>query len=227
MTNIITIIPARGGSKGIPGKNIKDFGGKPLIVHSIEHALQSKLMNAVYVSTDDKEIATISENAGAKIIWRPNEISGDTATTESAIEHAISEISPKPDIIVLLQATSPIRPKNAVQNAIEKFIKNGCESLLSISPTHRFFWRIKDNKTIAEYNYLNRPRRQDMKTEDIRYVENGSLYIFSRDNFEKTGNRLGGKIGHIIFDEEYSGEIDSEIDFIMLEKIYQKLKEKK
>jgi CMP-N,N'-diacetyllegionaminic acid synthase len=225
--NIITIIPARGGSKGVPGKNIKDFGGKPLIVRSIEHALQSDLMNAVYVSTDDQKIAEISKNAGAKIIWRPKGISGDTATTESAIEHALSEISPKPDIIVLLQATSPIRPKNAVQNALAKFINESCNSLLSISPTHRFFWRIKDNETIAEYDYLNRPRRQDMKTEDIRYVENGSLYVFSRDNFEKTGNRLGGKIGHIIFDEEYSGEIDSEIDFMTLERIYTKLRGEK
>ncbi len=225
--NIITIIPARGGSKGVPGKNIKDFGGKPLIVHSIEHALQSESMGTVYVSTDDKKIADISQNAGAKIIWRPDYLSGDVATTESAVEHALSEISHKPDIVVLLQATSPIRPQNAVQNALEKFIKENCDSLLSISPTHRFFWRIKDNETIAEYDFLNRPRRQDMKVEDIRYVENGSLYIFTRKQFNNTGNRLGGKIGHVIFDEEYSGEIDSEIDFITLEKIYQELKEEK
>lgn len=217
---ILTIIPARGGSKGVPGKNIKDFAGKPLIVHSIEHALQSKLVNDIYVSTDDHKIAEISRKAGAKIVWRPDEISGDTATTESAIEHALTEISSKPDIVVLLQATSPIRPQDAVQGALKKFIKEKNDSLLSISPTHRFFWRINNNKTIAEYDYINRPRRQDMKIEDIRYVENGSLYIFTRKNFEKLGNRLGGKIGYVIFDEKYSGEIDSEIDFITLENIY-------
>ena len=214
---IIAIIPARGGSKGIPGKNIKMFVGKPLIVHSIEHALTTPQIDTVYVSTDDDEIAKISKKAGAEIINRPKEISGDTATTESAIEHTLSVLKGKPDIIVLLQATSPLRPKSSIENAIDKFINGNYDSLLSVSPTHRFFWKIKAGQINAEYDYLNRPRRQDIKQEDIKYVENGSIYIFTREHFEKNGNRLGGKIGYIIFPEEYSYEIDSELDFIFLE----------
>lgn len=214
---IIAIIPARGGSKGIPGKNIKIFAGKPLIVHSIEQALSTPQIDAVYVSTDDDEIAKISKKAGAEIINRPKEISGDTATTESAIEHTLSVLKGKPDIIVLLQATSPLRPKSSIENAIDKFINGNYDSLLSVSPTHRFFWKIKDGQINAEYDYLNRPRRQDIKQEDIKYVENGSIYIFTREHFEKNGNRLGGKIGYIIFPEEYSYEIDNYSDFEFLE----------
>lgn len=214
---IIAIIPARGGSKGIPGKNIKIFAGKPLIVHSIEHALTTPQIDTVYVSTDDDEIAKVSRKVGAEIIHRPREISGDTATTESAIAHTLSVLKEKPNIIVLLQATSPLRPKSSIENAIDKFINGNYDSLLSISPTHRFFWKIKNGQINAEYDYMNRPRRQAIKQEDIKYVENGSIYIFTREHFEKNGNRLGGRIGYVIFPEEYSFEIDNYSDFEFLE----------
>jgi CMP-N,N'-diacetyllegionaminic acid synthase len=222
---IITIIPARGGSKGVPGKNIRSIAGKPLIVHSIEYAKTSRFENEVYVSTDDAEIARISANAGAQIIPRPAEIAGDTATTESAITHALDYLELKgitPQLIILLQATSPFRPKNSLDAIIDTFLKKKYDSLLTISPTHRFFWRLNGKEAIAEYDYKNRPRRQDMKPEDIRYVENGSVYLFTSEHFRKTGNRLGGKIGYYIFPEEYAAEIDSLSDFLYLESLMQK-----
>ncbi len=222
---IITIIPARGGSKGVPGKNIRPIAGKPLIVHSIEYAKQTRYDNQVYVSTDDGEIAQISAQAGAQIIPRPAEIAGDTATTESAITHALDYLEIKgvtPTLIILLQATSPFRPENSLDGVIETFLKEKCDSLLTISPTHRFFWRVQGKEAVAEYDYINRPRRQDMKPEDIRYVENGSVYLFTREHFLKTGNRLGGKIGYFIFPEEYAAEIDSFADFLYLESLMQK-----
>jgi len=218
--NIIAIIPARGGSKEVLGKNIREFNGKPLITHSIEYAKSCDLVNSVYVSTDDERISVISSDSGAKIIDRPSNISGDTATTESAIEHALSTLKITPNIIVLLQATSPLRPLNSLHSAINKFINGGFDSLLSISPTHRFFWKIENDGTAqAEYDFMNRPRRQDMTKDDIRYIENGSVYIFTREHFENIGNRLGGKIGYIEFPEEYSYEIDIESDFIFLENL--------
>ena len=220
----IAFIPARGGSKGISQKNIKEFAGKPLIVHSIDYALDSQLINEVVVSTDDSLISKISTDAGGIVINRPAELATDTATTESAIEHYLSLSKTKPDIIVLLQSTSPLRPKGSLDNALDHFEKGGYDSLLSVCPTHRFYWRIKgDETTYAEYNYLNRPRRQDMEIEDMRYVENGSMYIFSREHFEKTGNRLGGKIGYVQWPEEYSVEIDSPLDFKFAELIYNDL----
>ena len=221
MNKITAFIPARGGSKGIPSKNIKKFAGKPLIVHSIEYALESKLIEEVVVSTDDDKIAKIARKAGARIVNRPPELSTDLATTESAIHHFVNKFNKKPDILVLLQPTSPYRPKGSLENAISHFTENGFDSLLSIIPTHRFFWRVKDDQTTyAEYDYLNRPHRQDLKQEDVRYMENGSLYIFTRRHFDKTGNRLGGKIGYVEWPEEYSLEIDTPLDFDILEKIF-------
>ncbi len=222
MKENIAFIPARGGSKGIPGKNIKIFLGKPLIVHSIEFAKSAKSITEVFVSTDDEKIAEISSKAGAKIIFRPADISGDLATSESAIEHGIREIEKdgrELNIIAFLQCTSPYRPDNSLEKAVSKFIHGDFDSLLTISPTHRFFWKIDGKKAIPEYDFINRPRRQDLKAEDIRYIENGSFYLFTRKHFMETGNRLGGKMGYYIMDEEYSLEIDTELDFQLLEKL--------
>ena len=216
--NIIVIIPARGGSKGLPRKNIRSFNNIPLVVHSINYAKECNLVDTIYVSTDDNEIASISSEYGATIIERPQELSGDSATTESAINHVLSTLEAKPEIIILLQPTSPFRPKDSLKIALDKFIQNNFDSLLSISPTHHFFWSIDENDNInAKYDYLNRPRRQDLKKENIRFVENGSLYIFTYNHFKSMKNRLGGKIGYIEFDEKYSHEIDTALDFKFLE----------
>ena len=224
MNRITAFIPARGGSKTVPGKNIKDFAGKPLIVHSIEYALNSNLVQEVVVSTDDSKISKISRDAGAIIIKRPDELSTETSTTESAVEHYLNSRSKKPEIIVLLQATSPLRPENSLDEAITYFINKKFDSLISIISTHRFFWRVKEDRTAyAEYDYMNRPRRQELQPIDMRYLENGSLYIFTREHFEKTGNRLGGKIGYVEWPEEYSMEIDTLLDFQLVETIYNNL----
>lgn len=225
---IFCIIPARGGSKGVPHKNIHPFLGRALITHSIEYAQQATRVTGVFVSTDDAEIAAISKAVGAQVIDRPQAIAGDAATTESAIAHAVEwwqEKGQVPDIVVLLQATSPLRPSGSLDQALEHFIQCEFDSLLSISPTHRFFWRIDGNTALAEYDFENRPRRQDMTEEDIRYVENGSVYIFTRLHFETSGNRLGGKIGYTIFPEAYSPEIDSKGDFLLLENLARDIEE--
>ena len=224
MKSLTVFIPARGGSKGVPNKNIKEFAGKPLIVHSIVYALESKLINEIVVSTDDSKIAKIAQNTGARVIKRPPDLATDTSSTESTIEHYINSAKEKPDIIVLLQSTSPLRPKGSLDKVLKHFQKDGYDSLLSICPTHRFFWRLKDdNAAYAEYNYINRPRRQDIIRTDMRFIENGSLYIFTRKHFEKTGNRLGGKIGYVEWPEKYSLEIDTPLDFKFAEQIYNDL----
>ncbi|MDP6853450.1 MAG: acylneuraminate cytidylyltransferase family protein [Candidatus Marinimicrobia bacterium] len=224
MSKTYAIIPARGGSKGLANKNIRSFGGKPLLVHSIDYALSSNLVDAVFVSTDDKKIMETAKNAGANIIHRPTELASDTATTESAIHHFIESCDEKPNTIVLLQATSPLRPKGSLDDALNHFHNEKFDSLLSICPTHRFFWRVKKDKTtFAEYDFKNRPRRQDLKPIDMRFMENGSLYIFTREHFENTGNRLGGKIGFVEWPEHFSLEIDTALDFQLSELIFSSL----
>ncbi len=213
---VVAIIPARGGSKGIPRKNIVELSGKPLVAHTIEYALKSRAIDEIFVSTDDMEIASISEEYGTQVIDRPSSISGDRATTESAIAHALESIKENPDIVVLLQPTSPLRPEGSLDQAIKKFIDGSYDSLLSISPTHRFMWSISNDIATPGYDYLNRKRRQDILLDDTQFIENGSLYVFTRSHFNLSSNRLGGKIGYIVFDEKYSYEIDSSYDLELI-----------
>jgi N-acylneuraminate cytidylyltransferase len=211
--NIVCIIPARGGSKGIPKKNIIDISGQPLISWSIQQALNSKyLKDKVFVSSDCDEILKISKSYEANIIKRPDDISGDKASSESALFHSIFEIEKeygKIDIIVFLQATSPLRETKDINNAIEKFINNDFDSLFSACELEDFFiWNYdKENKlTSLNYNFLNRKRRQDISTQ---FVENGSIYVFKPQVLFDNNNRLGGKIGISLMERWKMYEIDN------------------
>ena len=224
-TKYIAIIPARGGSKGVPKKNIKNFLGKPLIEHSINYAKESKYIDKIILTTDDKEIKKIGKDNNITVVDRPKEISGDKATTESAIEHIISLFEFSIDItIILLQPTSPLRPKKSLDKMIKIFNKELYDSMLTLSPIHPLTWKINNKKTECMYDYSNRPRRQDFKEKDLMYDENGSVYIFKNKIFIEKNNRLGGKIGHYIFKEEYGRQIDTPFDFELLETIGKYLK---
>lgn len=225
MSNRLTlaIILARGGSKGIPRKNVRLLGDKPLIAHSILDAKESKYTDKVFVSTDDREIAEVSQQYGAEIIDRPNQLAGDSASSESALIHALFEIEQTdvtPDLIVFLQCTSPIRTGTDIDQAIAKLKADNADSLLSVSPSHRFLWEEVDGvaKSI-NYDYRHRPRRQDMQQQ---YVENGSIYIFKPWVLKELGNRLGGKISLFAMSEAASWEIDSPLDFEIAESLMKK-----
>ncbi|MDJ0688924.1 MAG: acylneuraminate cytidylyltransferase family protein [Xenococcaceae cyanobacterium MO_188.B32] len=219
----VAIIPARGGSKGIPGKNIRSLANKPLIVHSILDAREAQLVDRIYVSTDDCKIAEISRDYGAEIINRPDELAGDTASSESALIHAVKQIEATGvviDLVVFLQCTSPIRTGTDIDNAIRKVKTEGADSLLSVSSDHRFLWQEVDGvaKSI-NYDYRRRPRRQDMPSQ---YVENGSIYIFKPWVLKELNNRLGGKIALLTMSEAASWEIDSFLDFEIAESLLKK-----
>ncbi|MFC2121398.1 cytidylyltransferase domain-containing protein [Bacteroidota bacterium] len=217
---IIAIIPARGGSKGIPGKNIIEVAGRPLISWSIIQAINTKSIIDVYVSTNDKEIANISKQYGAKIIWRPDELSNDVSTSESAIIHAVeylqNRLKIKPDIIVFLQATSPLRNPTDIDNSISQFIVNEADSLISGSKFNDFlFWEERnDNWESLNYDYKNRGRRQDRKSQ---FVENGSIYIFKPKIIRKYNNRIGGKL--ILYEMDFwqTWQIDNLEDIELIE----------
>ena len=223
MTLTIAIIPARGDSKGLPRKNVRFLEDKPLIAHSILDAKESKFTDKVYVSTDNLEIAEVSQKYGAEVIHRPKEIAGDTASSESALIHALSEIKKNdisPDLIVFLQCTSPIRTGTDIDNAIAKLKEENADSLLSVSPSHRFLWQKVDG--IAQsinYDYRRRPRRQDMQPQ---YVENGSIYIFKPWVLKELNNRLGGKVAFFTMSEAARWEIDSPLDFEIAELLLKK-----
>ncbi len=209
-SNIVAIIPARGGSKCIPKKNIVDFCGKPLIVWSIEHALASRYVNDVYVTTDDKEIAEVSRKYGAKIIRRPDIFATDTSSSEDALLHAISEIEKdkKVDVVIFLQATSPLREMADIDGAVRKLQDDGADSLFSSSKLEDFFiWEQRpEGLSSLNYDFKKRARRQDVKPQ---YVENGSIYVFKTEILRKYNNRLGGNITTYEMEFWKTWEIDS------------------
>lgn len=174
MGKTIAIIPARGGSKRLPNKNIIDFNGLPLLVHSITYAKDNKdIIEDIYVSTDDKKIKSVAIAHGAKVIDRPSEISDDNATTVAVLKHALQLLGSDIECVILLQATNPLRPKSLLKDAYNAFKINNCDSLFTVSRDHKKYGKIKDNRFLP-FNYKIGQRSQDLEQ---LYYENGLLYI--------------------------------------------------
>lgn len=171
----IAIIPARGGSKRLPGKNTMLLGGIPLLAHSILFAQQQDAITAVYVSTDDAHIKEVALHYGAQVIDRPSKLSGDLEPTVSALKHVLESLTEKVDTVVLLQPTSPLRPENLFQEAWQVFTKNQVASLFTVSQSHQKLGKIKEAVFIP-FNYKPGQRSQDLEP---LYYENGLLYIAS------------------------------------------------
>ena len=220
----VTVIPARGGSKRFPGKNIHELNGIPLISHSIDYSLKNKKIQGTYVSTDDDTIKQICKTASAEIIDRPAEYAGDHATTASAMKHAVQFLMNEGvefDYVVLLQATNPLRPKNLLDDAIEIIENVGCNSLFTVSRSEKKLGKIIDGKFVP-WNYSFGMRSQDMEP---LFYENGLLYITSKELLLQ--EIIEGKDAYpMVVDHPY-GEVDIDTveDFHYAEYILNKYKD--
>ena len=215
---ITAIILARGGSKGLPNKNILNFCGKPLISWTIENCFNAGI-NSVWVSSDSEEILEISKNNGAQVLKRPNDLSNDSSNSEEAWLHAINYIesfqNSKIDFVFAPQVTSPLREVKDIANAIKIIDQQKLDSLFSSSIVEDLFFWEKDSKGLlssVNYDWKNRKRRQDISE---KFIENGSFYFFKPNILRLNNNRFGGKIGLVKMEFWKMFEIDSKEDFKM------------
>lgn len=211
----VAIIPARGGSKGIPRKNLQLLHGKPLIVWTIEQALAVEGLR-VMVSTEDDEIAEVAAAAGAEIVRRPDELAQDTTPTEPVVVHVLDTLATQgsePEVTMLLQATSPVRHEGTLGRALAEFREGGLDALVGVVPTPPFLWSMSSGGgAVAHWDWQHRRRRQEMAPADLRYRETGSVYVTRSELYRDLGNRMGGRIGLFVMDEDEGIDIDTLFD---------------
>lgn len=218
----VAIIPARGGSRGIPRKNLASVAGRPLLAYTIEHAKSTPAIDRVVVSTDSPEIGVVALHHGADVVWRPSELSGDDASSEAALLHALDELLARdgyrPELVVLLQATSPLRHPQDAQRAIETLRAEQADSLFSACAVHGFLWRRQNGNGVESFSYDYRQRRpRQQLPEDL--LENGSIYVTRHDLLRETGNRLGGRIAVYRMDPLDSFQVDEPSDVQLVERL--------
>ena len=217
------IIPARGGSKGIKNKNLINFSNKPLLYWTITQAIKAQKVSDVYVSSDSKKILNFSKKLGAIPIVRPKSISCDISKSEDAILHFINSTKKKYKNIVFLQATSPLRFADDIDNAIKIFKQKKYDSLFSCSTSSDWFdvWKTNKKKIVPlTIDYKKKMPRQKVKSK--YFLQNGSIYIFDKKKFLKYKNRLFGKIGVYIMDEWQSFQIDEKKQIKFMEILFKK-----
>ncbi|QQR90850.1 MAG: N-acylneuraminate cytidylyltransferase [Myxococcales bacterium] len=216
--NTLALIPARGGSRGIPGKNIRVLAGKPLIHWTMEAALCAKEVSGVYLCSDSSSIRSVAneiKNPKLNVIDRRAENASDTASTESVMLEFAERFDF--DILVLIQATSPLLDATDLDGALDQFKKSDFDSMLSVTREHQFLWKMVDGRGEAtNYDPLNRPRRQDW---DGELVENGAFYITTKKALIQSSCRLSGKIALWEMPRERSVDIDEHHDFAIAESL--------
>jgi len=231
---VLAVIPARGGSKGVPRKNIRLLGGKPLIAHTIGSALEVRnRLHRVIVSTDDREIARIAEQYGAGLPFlRPDDLAEDHVPMVPVLQHAVRWIEHQDDIrldwILLLQPTVPFRSSKDIQAALELGQQGGCDSVISVVQvfaTHPILMKRIDHDCLLPYFIEEKEgtRRQDYQPP--AYMRNGAIYLTRRDILMEAGSIWGGVIRPYVMPPERSINIDSELDLKLAELMLQEIQE--
>lgn len=221
MNKYLGIIPARGGSKRLPRKNLLDLNGKPLIAWSIEASLHSKYINKTVVTSDDDEILEVSQNYGASIIKRPSELASDTSTTFDAIKHTVDSFEDF-EYVILLQPTSPLRNSNHINEAIELLEEKNADAVISVCEMdHSPLW----SNTLPEDKNMNNFLRDEVlnkRSQDLDkfYRLNGAIYICKTEKLlEAKTFFLKENTFAFEMDKKSSVDIDDEFDFILVKSI--------
>ncbi|MGI6610578.1 MAG: cytidylyltransferase domain-containing protein [Limnochordia bacterium] len=209
----LAVIPARGGSKGLPRKNVRLLCGKPLIAWTIEAAMQAETVRQIVVSTDDAEIAGVSQRHGAEVVWRPKEISGDTSPSEAALLHALDQLQVSEGTLVFLQCTSPLMLPEDIDATVAAL--QHADAAFTATPWHRFVWKeTVEGALPLGHSKGHRPMRQQREPE---FLEVGAVYAMKVEGFVQARHRFFGRVAMHLVPPERSIEIDDETDFLLTE----------
>ncbi|MFF4017541.1 cytidylyltransferase domain-containing protein [Streptomyces sp. NPDC001843] len=222
---VLAVIPARGGSKGVPAKNLAPVGGVPLVARAVRECLATRLVTDVVVSTDDQAIAAVAREAGAEVVLRPAAIAGDTATSEAAVLHAVDAheaLHGSPvDVVLLVQCTSPFIVREDIDGVAGAVVENGADTAVTVAPFHGFVWREAADEPAADggtgtasghgvnHDKSFRPRRQDRPQD---FLETGAAYAMDAAGFRKHQHRFFGRTELVRTDPARVLEIDDPHD---------------
>jgi N-acylneuraminate cytidylyltransferase len=216
----IAIIPARGGSKGIPRKNVRNLGGKPLIAHAVLAAKRAQTVDRVVVSTDDAEIAAIAEAFGAETVRRPADISGDRSRSEEALLHALRALAEndgyRPDIVVFIQCTSPLTAAEDIDGTVRAMLEQSADTALAVAPFHYFLWKTDGEGGLVGVNH-DKSERLLRQEQEPQYLEAGAVYAMMAGEFQRVGHRFFGKTAMYVMPGERHWEIDEPADMDVAE----------
>lgn len=213
---IVAVIPARGGSKGIPRKNLIPIGGKPLILWSIDQALESPSISEVVVATDDEEIRSVAYGAGVEVLERSPASCTDDAPSEMVLTEVVKGHYEDAEAIVFLQATSPFRRPNDIERAIDVLRTEKADSVISVRQCRGYTWFHAGDQLMPRF-FKRQPRQLQGGT---LYEENGSIYVFKPHVLlRKGGMRYGGKVVHYEMDPLDSFQVDESSDVELFERI--------
>jgi len=214
-------IPARGGSKGIPGKNLQLIGGVTLVGRAVDAALASKRVSRVFVSTDDDDISIVAQSHGAEVVNRPVDIAGDFSSSESALIHALNVLERKsllPENLVFLQCTSPFTNGDQIDKVLAALDDSNVNSSFSVAPWHGFLWH-GDGRGLNHDPYQPRQRRQDLVP---AFIETGAIYAMRTKVFHASGNRFCAPWLPVVVNDS-GPEIDTPLDLEVCRAIYSAL----
>ncbi len=217
----IGFIPARGGSKGLPRKNVRSFLGEPLVGRAVRIASEAGIFDRIVVNTDDNEIAAAAKEAGAQIIWRPEVLGTDSAEVDPLMQWSIREMGIPPDsdeVMALLYCTAPLREARDIAKTVRLVESGEYDSALTLVETSDYLWR-RNHDVFEPTNYDPTQRAARQEENWNQFKENKAVYAFRVRDLMASGCRLSGRIGAVFMDADRSIDIDTLQEFRIAEAI--------
>ena len=223
---VLAIIPARGGSKGLPRKNVLPLSGKPLISHTILAAKQCEAITELLVNTDDDEIAAVAAESGVRVQRRPEAMGNDVAKVDELLVWSVKRFEEEQqcevDIVVLLYPTAPLRPSSAITGTIEQVTLHGFDSALTLVEDTSYLWIVNESNAASPTNYDPRNRAPRQTETWNQWRENKAVYAVTREVLISSGCRLGSNVGYFPMTTLESIDIDSRDDMQLAEAILER-----